>query len=167
MAEVLRAGDFPRATLEHCLSKLSVIPVWVPDGAAIPGSYWGAPEAGIHNQRLMVRRDTPLHSLLHEASHLACATHLGRRLSAADSGSDDAEECAVCYLQILLADGLPPPASRERLFADMDAWGYSFRQGSAEQWFRGDGADAHQWLVEHNLITTTGELSVASEAPTA
>jgi len=163
MVEVLRARDFPQSALQECLSQLAVIPLWIPDDAAIPGSYWGAPEAGIHNQQLMVRQDTPLHSLLHEAGHLACANRLGRRLTASDSGSDDDEECAVCYLQVLLAEHLPPPASRERLFTDMDAWGYSFREGSAERWFHGDGEDARRWLADRGLITANGKLSVTPE----
>ena len=47
-----------------------------------------------------------------------------------DAGGDDAEENAVCYLQILWADALPG-FGRERMFLDMDAWGYTFRLGSA------------------------------------
>ena len=39
------------------------------------------------------------------------------------------EEDATCCLQILLADALPG-VGRERLMADMDAWGYTFRLGS-------------------------------------
>jgi hypothetical protein len=163
MVEVLRACDFFPSALEACLSQLAVTPLWIPDGAAIPGSYWGAPEAGIHNQRLMVRQDTPLHSLLHEAGHLACANLLGRHLTVSDSGSDDEEECAVCYLQVLLTDSLPPPASRERLFADMNAWGYSFRQGSAERWFHGDGEDARRWLADRGLISANGTLNETHE----
>src|SRR5690606_18557648 len=38
--------------------------------APIPGSYWGAPEAGIIGTRVYARPDTPVHSLLHEACHL-------------------------------------------------------------------------------------------------
>ena len=39
----------------------------VADDLDIPGSYWGAPEAGIIGEKVYVRNDTPLHSLLHEA----------------------------------------------------------------------------------------------------
>jgi hypothetical protein len=67
-----------------------------------------------------------------------------------DAGGDDAEESAVCYLQILLGDYLPIP--RARLFADMDAWGYSFRLGSTRAWFDGDAEDARDWLLSHGLI---------------
>jgi hypothetical protein len=78
-----------------------------------------------------------------------------------DAGGDYDEENAVCYLQILLAAHLPPldPA---RMMADMDAWGYSFRLGSARRWFEEDAEDARHWLQQHGLIeaddTPTGKL---------
>ena len=65
--------------------------------------------------------------------------------------SDDAEETAVCYLQALLADALPG-VGRERIFADMDAWGYSFRLGSAQAWFERDAEDARAWLSDRGVI---------------
>jgi hypothetical protein len=34
----------------------------------------------------------------------------------------------------------------------MDAWGYSFRLGSAQTWFEQDADDARAWLREHALI---------------
>jgi hypothetical protein len=34
----------------------------------------------------------------------------------------------------------------------MDAWGYSFREGSAQAWFTGDGRAARDWLLAHALI---------------
>ena len=67
---------------------------------------------------------------------------------------------AVCYLQTLLAqrvDGY----DRAQLFADMDAWGYSFRLGSAERWYFEDAADALEWLKERGLATESGELAEA------
>jgi hypothetical protein len=74
-----------------------------------------------------------------------------------DAGGDDAEECAVCYLQILLAECLG--IGRERACADMDAWGYSFRLGSAARWFAEDAADARAWLLEHGLIDAAGGIT--------
>jgi hypothetical protein len=71
-----------------------------------------------------------------------------------DAGGDDAEECAVCYLQILLAGELPP-LGRKRMFADMDAWGYTFRLGSSRAWFEGDAADACIWLRVNGVIDET------------
>ena len=100
---------------------------------------------------LYVRADTPLHSLLHELSHFVCMSAERRAGLDRDAGGDDAEECAVCYLQILLADELPQ-LGRERMFADMDAWGYTFRLGSSRAWFEQDAADARTWLRESGLI---------------
>ncbi|MDJ0828109.1 MAG: hypothetical protein QNJ16_21755, partial [Rhodobacter sp.] len=73
-----------------------------------------------------------------------------------DAGSDDLEECAVCYLQILLADALAG-LGRARMLADMDRWGYSFRLGSAAAWFAQDAEDARAWLARHGLIDADGE----------
>ena len=123
----------------------------VPTGEAIPGSYWGDPEAGLIGDVLYLRPDTPLHSALHEAAHHVCMTPERRAALERDAGGDDAEENAVCYLQILWADRLPG-AGRARLMADMDAWGYSFRLGSAARWFEEDAADARQWLASRGLL---------------
>ena len=38
------------------------------------------------------------------------------------------------------------------MLEDMDAWGYSFRLGSAENWFEEDAEDAKQWLVDRELL---------------
>jgi hypothetical protein len=123
----------------------------VPAGEAIPGSYWGDPEAGLIGDVLYLRPDTPLHSALHEAAHFVCMTPERRAALMRDAGGDDAEENAVCYLQILWADRLPG-VGRARLMADMDAWGYSFRLGSAARWFEEDAADARGWLAVRGLL---------------
>jgi hypothetical protein len=120
------------------------------EDASIPGSYWGESEAGLIGNRLIVRADTPVHSALHEACHWICADSGRRATVHTDAGGDDLEECAVCYLQILLAGALPG-YSRERMLADMDAWGYSFRLGSARAWFERDAEDAKAWLKERGL----------------
>ena len=60
----------------------------------------------------------------------------------------------MCYLQVLLAEQLPG-YSAARCLADMDAWGYSFREGSAAAWFDGDGREARAWLLAHGLIDDT------------
>ena len=117
----------------------------------IPGSYWGESEAGLSGDRLYARLDTPLHSILHEACHYICMTPERRAGLERDAGGDDPEECAVCYLQVLLADQLPG-VGRERLCRDMDDWGYSFRLGSTAAWFTQDAADARQWLLTRGLI---------------
>jgi hypothetical protein len=119
-----------------------------------PGSFWGEPEAGIIGDEVFVRPDTPVHSALHEACHLICA---GARRAAihTDAGGSYAEEDAVCYLQIVLADRLAGVGG-ERLMADMDAWGYTFRLGSAGAWFAGDAEDARAWLAERGLLDDAG-----------
>ena len=117
----------------------------------IPGSYWGDSEAGLQGNRLYARLDTPLHSILHEASHYVCMSPERRVGLDRDAGGDDAEEAAVCYLQVLLADELPG-VGKERLFADMDAWGYSFRLGTTRAWFEHDAQDARDWLIAHGII---------------
>ena len=112
-----------------------------------------------------MRADTPLHSLLHELSHFVCMSPERRAGLDRDAGGDDAEECAVCYLQILLADELPM-LGRERMFADMDAWGYTFRLGSARAWFEQDAADACIWLRENRVIDAgTGRRSSSRPDP--
>ena len=117
----------------------------------LPGSYWGESEAGLRGDVLYVRADTPLHSLLHELSHFVCMSKERRASLDRDAGGNDAEECAVCYLQILLAEELPQ-LGRDRMFADMDAWGYTFRLGSSRAWFEQDAADAARWLRDSGLI---------------
>lgn len=123
--------------------------VAVPAGAPIPGSYWGEPEAGIIAERVYVRPDTPVHSMLHEACHLIVLPPERRAQVHTDATDSIAEEDATCYLQIVLAERLPGVGSA-RLMADMDAWGYSFRLGSAQAWFEHDAEDARQWL-QRNL----------------
>ncbi|HET6633296.1 MAG TPA: hypothetical protein VFG73_11405 [Rhodanobacteraceae bacterium] len=122
----------------------------VADGAPIPGSYWGEPEAGVIGQRVYARADTPVHSLLHEACHLIVACEERRASIHTDASNSQAEEDAACCLQILLADRLPG-VGRERLMADMDAWGYSFRLGSTRAWFEDDAEDARAFLMERGL----------------
>jgi hypothetical protein len=89
---------------------------------AIPGSYWGESEAGLRGSTLFARLDTPVHSVLHETAHFICMSPERRVGLDRDAGGDDAEESAVCYLQILLAESLPAVGSAQ-LCADMDAWG--------------------------------------------
>jgi hypothetical protein len=126
-------------------------------GETIPGSYWGETEAGLVRQQLFVRLDTPLHSALHEAAHWLCMDPQRRAVLDRDAGGDYAEEDAVCYLQVLLVDRLavlsdPQRCNRQRLFADMDAWGYTFRFGSAQRWFEADAEDARLWLEHYGLL---------------
>lgn len=138
-----------RALLARYGMQLDVVPADKP----IPGSFWGDREAGLIDDRLLARNDTPIHSILHEACHYICMD-AGRRAGLhTDAGGDYAEENGVCYLQILLA-GCLPAVGRARLLRDMDAWGYSFRLGSTARWFAEDAEDARAWLLGFGLIDT-------------
>jgi hypothetical protein len=126
----------------------------------IPGSYWGETEAGLRGDRLYARLDTPVHSVLHEAGHYICMTPERRSGLDRDAGGDDLEESAVCYLQVLLAGELRG-VGVERAFADMDAWGYSFRLGSTRAWFESDAEDARRWLRQHGVTDGDDRLTGA------
>jgi hypothetical protein len=150
-ANVLRLGSIDRLALAMLLNRYGLELQLVAPNEIIPGSYWGESEAGLQRNRLLARLDTPVHSILHEASHYVCMTPERRVGLDRDAGGDDSEENAVCYLQILLADELPG-VGRERLCRDMDAWGYSFRLGSARTWFERDSDDARIWLIASGVI---------------
>lgn len=124
----------------------------------IPGSYWGDREAGLVGDAQYVRGDTPVHSALHEGCHFICMDSARRAALTRDAGGDDDEENAVCYLQILLADHISN-VGRQRMCADMDAWGYTFRLGSAKAWFEHDAEDARAWLIREGLIDVTGAIT--------
>lgn len=155
---VLRLSGINRVALASLLSRYGLQLTLVAPGERIPGSYWGDSEAGLRAECLYARLDTPVHSVLHEASHFVCMSPERRTGLDRDAGGDDLEECAVCYLQMLLADELPG-IGRERLFADMDAWGYSFRLGSTRAWFEQDAADARTWLGQHGIVDAAGRVT--------
>ncbi len=117
----------------------------------IPGSFWGDDEAGLIGDCLYARPDTPIHSVLHEACHYLCMDEQSRADLHTNAGGDYDEENAVCYLQILLADEIEGYSS-ERCMADMDAWGYTFRLGSAKAWFENDAEDARGGLEERGIM---------------
>ena len=152
---VLRLADIQEADARALLARYGLSLQRVPDGAPIPGSFWGDEEAGIIGHQVYARGDTPVHSLLHEAGHLIVLPPERRAQVHTDATDSIAEEDATCYLQIVLADELPG-VGRVRLMADMEAWGYSFRLGSTAAWFAEDAENARQWLVEHALLDAQG-----------
>lgn len=148
---MLLLRDIDRDEARALLSRHGLTLQLVDDDADIPGSYWGAPEAGVIGHRVFARPDTPVHSLLHEACHVIVAEPARRPGIHTDASDSTEEEDATCYLQIELAAALPG-VGRERLMADMDAWGYSFRLGSARAWYEGDAEDARAFLVRRGLL---------------
>lgn len=139
------------------LARYGLVLERVADGDPIPGSYWGDCEAGIIGNTVYARGDTPVHSLLHEACHLIVLPPERRAGVHTDATDSIAEEDAVCVLQGLLGDELPG-VGRDRVLADMDAWGYTFRLGSAAAYVEQDADVAWDWLHEHGLIDRHGAL---------
>ncbi len=148
---VMPVSELRDDVLETLLAGFGLCVRRLPMDAGIPGSYWGEPEAGLIGDVLHIRPDTPVHSALHEACHFICMDSDRRNALHTNAGGSDTEENAVCYLQCLLADKLIG-YSRERMFADMDEWGYHFRLGSAAAWFAQDADDARAWLLARRLI---------------
>ncbi len=160
---MLLVNAIDRLDLEMVLDRYGLELTLVAPQEVIPGSFWGEREAGLIGSKIYVRLDTPLHSVLHEGAHFICMTPERRAGLDTDAGGGDAEENAVCYLQILLADTLPA-VGRERMCRDMDEWGYTFRLGSTATWFGEDAEDARRWLIGHGLIDDLSRISYLCRA---
>ncbi|MCV6636357.1 hypothetical protein [Candidatus Albibeggiatoa sp. nov. NOAA] len=153
MTDVLSCGELGLQVLQNLLSRYKLEVILVSEGQDIEGSFWGDSEAGLVENRLYIRDDTPVHSALHEACHYICMDAGRRNALHTDAGGDYDEENGVCYLQILLSEHLSN-VTKQKAWADMDAWGYSFRLGSTQAWFEQDAEDARQWLLKYDLIDT-------------
>jgi hypothetical protein len=158
LTKVLLFANCDQSALANLLSHFGLNIELVEKSISIPGSFWGDAEAGLIADRLMVRADTPVHSILHEACHFICMDHQRREGLHTNAGGDYDEENAVCYLQILLSEYLPD-MGKIKMFEDMDQWGYSFRLGSARAWFDGDADDARHWLQRNGLLDQKGSPS--------
>lgn len=145
-----------RPSLAALLGRYGIKIVDVAEDEAIPGSFFGEREAGLKGNQLFLRSDTPVHSALHEAGHYICMDPVRRKALDTNAEGDYDEENGVCYLQILLSDYVPG-VGRERMWQDMDSWGYSFRLGSARAWFEQDADDARDWLMKHQLIDSQAQ----------
>jgi len=154
--EILRVADCDLSHIRSLLGRFKLQLHLTQDNNDIPGSYWGDSEAGLVSNKVYVRQDTPIHSLLHETCHYICMDDKRRRELDTNAEGDYDEENGVCYLQILLADDIPE-MGRKRMMLDMDRWGYTFRLGSAENWFINDSADTLDWLTEYKLLATPYE----------
>ncbi len=148
--EVQVYADTDHASLEQLLQRFQIT-LELTNDSNIPGSFWGDSEAGLIGSRIICRNDTPLHSILHEACHYICMDSERRQGLHTNAGGDYAEENGVCYLQILLADEITG-CNRQRMWQDMDTWGYTFRLGSARAWFEEDAQDAREWLRQYQII---------------
>jgi len=155
---MILVSDVPQAALSTLLERYGLDLIQQAEDTAISGSFWGESEAGIIGHGVYARADTPVHSLLHESCHVICMTGERRSGLVRDAGSDDLEEAAVCYLQVVLAD-LIEGVGRDRLMLDMDAWGYSFRLGNTRDWFQTDAEDAAEFLKNHGLLNAAGEIT--------
>ena len=102
---MLLVNAIDRMSLELLLDRYGLQLHLVSPEEVIPGSYWGEREAGLIGAKIFARLDTPVHSVLHESAHFICMTPERRAGLDTDAGGDDAEESAVCYLQVVLADG--------------------------------------------------------------
>ena len=154
--KVLKFADADQQELAALLQRYGMLIRQVASGEEIPGSFWGDEEAGLKGNCLLLRADTPLHSVLHEACHFICMDADRRSGLDTNAGGDYDEENVVCYLQIQLAEQLPGFGAA-RMMQDMDAWGYSFRLGSARAWFEQDAGDARQNALAWQLIDESGQ----------
>lgn len=149
--DVLTLADIDAPAVAALLARFDLVLEQVPDDAGIPGSYWGAPEAGLIGSTVYARADTPVHSLLHEAAHLVVLP-AGRRAQVHTDATDSIdEEDAVCVLQALLGEALAGVGAA-RILTDMDDWGYTFRLGSARAYMEGDADSAWAWLAQRGLV---------------
>ena len=162
-APILLLRDIGFADAAALLARYGLQLAHVPDDAPIPGSYWGEPEAGIVGNVVHARLDTPVHSLLHEAAHLIVLPPERRATVHTDATDSVEEEDAVCVLQSLLAEALPGVGAA-RVLADMDAWGYTFRLGSARAYVQHDAEAAWAWLAMRGLVDDQRRLRIPAIA---
>ena len=163
--EVLTLADIGFDVPAALLARYGLELARVADGEPIPGSYWGECEAGITGCSVHARADTPVHSLLHEAAHLIVLPPQRRAAVHTDATDSIEEEDAVCVLQALLGDALPG-VGRERVLGDMDAWGYTFRLGSARAYFEQDAESAWRWLAARGLVDASSRALAPAPAAT-
>lgn len=153
---VLLCQEINLENLQSLLERYSLNVITINNNQPIPGSFWQPPEAGLIGNKLYIRNDTPVHSALHESCHYICMDSNRREKLHTDAGGTAIEEDSVCYLSLILSEFIPE-LKQQRMFNDMDEWGYSFRLGSAKAWFENDAEDALAWLLNNKIITAEGK----------
>ena len=86
---MLLISDLSFDSVAVLLGKYKLSIELIPGDQTINGSFWGEPEAGVVGNRVFVRGDTPVHSLLHETCHIVCMTPERRQKLKGDAGGDD------------------------------------------------------------------------------
>lgn len=162
--DILRCADIDLQDARALLTEHALELLQIGSGEPMPGCFWGAPEAGIVGNRVFIRADTPVHSLLHESCHLIVLDPGARARVHTDASDCQREEDATCYLQLLLADRISG-FGFQRACADMDRWGYTFRLGSARAWFEHDAEDARAFLQTRGLLAAPAAAVLASALP--
>jgi len=152
----LQLDDLASEDIIKLLKKYQLTLHFLEKNQPICGSFWGDSEAGLIDNKVYVRSDTPIHSLLHETCHYICMDESRRQKLNTNAEGDYDEENAVCYLQILLANDISEFSSK-RMMQDMDSWGYTFRLGSAQAWFENDAEDALAWLQNKHLLDSNNQ----------
>ena len=158
ISKVLTVADCKITDIKKILHNYHLDLKLVSKDSAIPGSYWGDSEAGLVANYIYAHEDTPIHSLLHETCHYICMDAKRRQSLDTNAEGDYDEENGVCYLQILFADSFPE-MGQDRMLQDMDSWGYTFRLGSAEKWFKEDAEDALHWLKKYQILDQKGGIT--------
>ena len=97
--QVLRLANINTVILSELLRRFNLKLILLPLDSAIPGSYWGEPEAGLIGTNVYARSDTPVHSVLHEACHLIVMSPEKRIMVHTDATDSVQEEDAACRFQ--------------------------------------------------------------------
>ena len=99
-------GGISTRVCGHAAARYDLSLEHVADGAPIPGSFWGEPEAGVIGEKVYARGDTPVHSLLHEACHLIVGrSRTGAHIhtDASDSQAEEDATAAICRSSLAIA----------------------------------------------------------------
>ena len=68
--------NITNGSIREVLNRFGLVPNCVASSTKIPYSFCGTPKAGRKNNPLFIYFDTPLRSILHEASHYVSMLHI-------------------------------------------------------------------------------------------